>query len=318
MLDAIVRRARWLLPLLVFALLLPLASPWLHGRGGHVVWLLDLAVHWQWLHAIMLVPVVVACALRDRRWLVLGLLSLLPWITAAPRLIDAVPGSANARFTLISANVHWSTRDPRALAAWLTAAPADVVVILEVSPAYAQALSQWSDYPYRVIEAAADPFGIALLSRHPLQQAQVLHDPRGLASIDVAVDTPQGCVAVRAVHPMPPISPPEKVLRDQLLAAAVSELSVAARPALIVGDFNATPWSSALTPFAAQGWRRATALVPTWPTWGRGWLGIPIDQVPASAAWRRIDSRRGPDLGSDHFPVRVTLARAPSARCGTT
>ena len=85
-----------------------------------------------------------------------------------------------------------------ALLAVSGARAADAVVVVEVSPDYAQALSRWPDYPFRVIEPALDPFGIAVLSRHPLANAQVLHDTRGLASIDVAIDTPQGCVALRA------------------------------------------------------------------------------------------------------------------------
>jgi len=315
MIDAMVRRARLLLPLLLVALLLPLASPWLHERDGRIAWVLDLAVHWQWLYALALLPVVSVCALRSRRWLILAPLSLLPMITAAPRLGDASAASVDSHFTVVSANVHLATRDPQALFAWLADAPADAVVVVEVSPDYAQALSRWPDYPFRVIEPALDPFGIAVLSRHPLANAQVLHDTRGLASIDVAIDTPQGCVALRALHPMPPISPEDKAIRDRELAAAVSDLSLSVRPALIVGDFNATPWSSAFAPFARQGWRRATSLAPTWPAWGRGLVGIPIDQVLANAAWQRVDSTRGPDLGSDHFPVRVTLARAPSPRC---
>lgn len=315
MLDALIRRARWLLPMLIVALLLPLASPWLHGQGGRLAWLLDLAVHWQGLYALALVPVVILVGWRDRRWWSLGLLALLPWWTAAPRLavVDAMPNAVP--FTLVSANVHFATTSPAALQDWLRQAPADVLVLLEVSPVYAAALAAWPDYPQRVIEAADNPFGIAVLSRHPFVEAQVIRDARGIASIAVAIDTPQGCVALRAVHPMPPISPDDKAARDRFLATAAAAMAAGDRPALIAGDFNATPWSSAFAALTATGWQRASGLAPTWPVWGQGVIGIPIDQVFASRHWQRIDNGRGRDLGSDHFPLRVVLARAPSAPC---
>jgi endonuclease/exonuclease/phosphatase (EEP) superfamily protein YafD len=313
--DALIRRARWLLPLLVVALLLPLASPWLHGQGGSWAWLLDLAVHWQGLYAAAWVPVVILVGWRDRRGWMLGLLALLPWWTAAPRLTTADAMADAARFTVVSANVHFDTTSPAALQDWLRQAPADVLVLLEVSPAYAAALAAWPDYPQRVIEAADNPFGIAVLSRHPFAESQVVRDARGIASIAVAIDTPQGCVALRAVHPMPPISPDDKATRDRFLAATAAALAAGGWPSLMAGDFNATPWSSAFAALTATGWQRAAGLAPTWPVAGRGAIGIPIDQVVVSRHWRRIDSGRGPDLGSDHFPLRVVLARAPSAPC---
>jgi endonuclease/exonuclease/phosphatase (EEP) superfamily protein YafD len=315
MIDALVRRARWLLPLLIAALLLPWASPWLHGHGGRIAWLLDLAVHWQWLYATALVPVVMLCGWRDRRFLALAPLALLPWWSAASRLPVAEDATALTPFRVISANVHLRTTSPGRLIAWTQDAPTDVLVLLEVSPPYARALADWSDYPHRVVEAQADPFGIAVLSRYPFATHAILHDVRGIASIDVAIDTPQGCVALRAVHPMPPISPDEKQTRDLLLASSVAALREHDDPSLIVGDFNATPWSSAFASFASASWRRTTSLMPTWPLFGRGLIGIPIDHVLASRHWQRIDAVRGPDLGSDHYPVRVVLGRKPTAAC---
>lgn len=315
MFDVLVRRSRWLLPLLIAALLLPWASPWLHGRGGRMAWLLDLAVHWQWQYVVALMPVVLLLGWRDRRWWALGLLVLLPWWTATPRLPAATDASPLAPFRVISANVHLGTTSPERLIAWTDDTPVDVLVLLEVSPAYAQALTDWTDYPHRVVVPGHDPFGIAVLSRHPIATQAILRDDRGIAAIDVAIDTPQGCVAVRAVHPMPPISPDDKRVRDRFLAAVAAAMNERGMPSLIAGDFNATPWSSAFAPFAAQGWRRASGLAPTWPVRGRGVVGIPIDHVLASRHWQRIDATRGPDLGSDHYPVRVVLGRPATAPC---
>lgn len=315
MIDALVRRARGLLPLLVVALLLPLASPWLQGRGGHIAWLLDLVVHWQWLYTLALVPVVLLCGWRDRRWWWLTVLAALPLWTATSRLPPATGTQAQAPLRVASANVHLRTSSPESLIAWIASAPVDVLVLLEVSPRYARALADWPDYPHRVVEPGEDPFGIAVLSRHPFAATRLLRGSRGIASFEVDLETAQGCVVLRAVHPMPPISPEEKTARDHFLVAIAEALRDRGLPSLIVGDINATPWSPGFAALSAAGWQRATGLTPTWPSRGQGVVGIPIDHILAGPQWRRIDSERGPDLGSDHYPVRATLMRAPSARC---
>ena len=86
---------------------------------------------------------------------------------------------------------------------------------------------------------------------------------------------------------------------------------------LVVGDFNATPWSNAFAGPSSRGWRRATGLAPTWPVAWRGVMGIPIDHVLASSAWRVGGARVGPDIGSDHRPVMARLyAEPPAADAG--
>jgi endonuclease/exonuclease/phosphatase (EEP) superfamily protein YafD len=88
--------------------------------------------------------------------------------------------------------------------------------------------------------------------------------------------------------------------------------------AILAGDFNATPWSWALRRLeGAGGLTRRTAALPTWPTAApsvasarRAALPMAaIDHVYASPDWVTREVRRGPNVGSDHFPVIVTLAR---------
>lgn len=83
-----------------------------------------------------------------------------------------------------------------------------------------------------------------------------------------------------------------------------------ARDRMIVGgDMNATPWSWAgrrLQSILAV--QRRTDVTPTWPVGTWAGAAIPIDHIYAGAAWHDVEVRRGPALGSDHYPVVVTLA----------
>ncbi len=83
-----------------------------------------------------------------------------------------------------------------------------------------------------------------------------------------------------------------------------------ARTTILMGDFNSTPWSFARRrDDRAFGLERRTRALPTWPANGMfGLAFLPIDHVYAGAGWRTVSVTRGPRLGSDHYPVVVTLA----------
>jgi endonuclease/exonuclease/phosphatase (EEP) superfamily protein YafD len=82
---------------------------------------------------------------------------------------------------------------------------------------------------------------------------------------------------------------------------------------ILTGDFNATPWSAELRRLDhSLGLTRRDRGVATFPAqvFGRPWPlpFLPIDHVYAGPGWATVSVRRGPWLGSDHYPLIVTLA----------
>lgn len=276
--------------------------------AGSIVWLLDLAAHWQWLYAPGLALAAGLAAIADRRWALLLPALALPWLSAAPMLPAAATDTA--AFSIASANVHMDNQDVTPLAQWLAHAKPDVVVILEVSPPFAQGLRTLDAYPHRHVVAQDDPFGIAVLSRHPLLNAATMRDVDGIAHIEAVIDWQGRQVALIAVHPMPPISAHHAAVRNAKLATWARSTVASGLPTVVAGDLNATPWSIAFNRLDALGLRRATGTAPTWPAALHGGAGIPIDHVLANRHWLRIGSARGPDLGSDHLPVLARLQLA--------
>ncbi|MDG9923547.1 MULTISPECIES: endonuclease/exonuclease/phosphatase family protein [unclassified Pseudomonas] len=297
-------RYLWLLALAsLLGLLLPLLSGLLAGAHGTLPWLLDLASHWQWLFLAGLMLAVLLGAWFDRRWLLPLLAVPLPWLTAAPEL---PAGTGGSELRVASANVYLNSTDIAPLATWLEQARPDLLVLLEVSPQYASALQQLPGYPHRLLHPDGSPFGIALLSQLPLLHTQVNEDEQGIAHLRAQLRH-HGCsIALSAFHPMPPLSPDYHTRRDTRLRELLQ--GTGQRPALLAGDLNATPWSSAFAGLDQIGWRRASGLAPTWPSLGAGLMGIPIDHVLASRHWRLLGHERGPHIGSDHFPVLARLA----------
>ena len=77
---------------------------------------------------------------------------------------------------------------------------------------------------------------------------------------------------------------------------------------IVTGDFNSTPWSFARgREDARNGLERRTRALPSWPT-TFGLPLLPIDHVYAGPGLRTVTVERGPNLGSDHYPIVAVLA----------
>ena len=313
------KRSGWRLPTLIglclFGLCLPLWAAHAPAFGPRLHWLLDLASHWQWLYAQLLVTATLAQLVRTRRWRLLLLLPLaaLPWWTAAPQAPPAA--GVGSSLSVVAANLHHRERDLRALRDWLASAEPDLVVLTELTRAHAREIEAIGGYPHRQLAPELGPFGIGLLSRHPLHEAQTRYDADGIPYIAAIIDWRGQSIRVLGVHPMPPLSPHFHQMRDAALRAWATHAN--ALPTGVAGDLNATPWSSAFAGLAEQGLRRASGLAPTWPSVFAAISGLPIDHVLVSAEWSVLAQARGPDIGADHRPVAVRLQLYSDPRQGS-
>jgi endonuclease/exonuclease/phosphatase (EEP) superfamily protein YafD len=300
------------LAILAFFTLLP---SWL-GLLGDLSWVLDLLAHfrWQYLFVAMLV---LGWALWRRRRMLRAFAALtlllnavlvgsLAWHPEASR--GAVAQGQPLR--VLSLNVLMSNPDKQAVLDYLVAADADVVFLTEVDDAWMDGLAPLlSRYPHRVIAARRDNFGVALLSRLPWSDAGVLYlGDGGLPSIEARLQLQDRELLLVGTHAMPPMGGVSARLRDGQLQALADHVKQAGLPALAVGDFNATPWSSGLrhATSAGLGYR---SLQPPWsPTWrARSVFAIPIDQALCTSPLVIVDRKVGPDVGSDHRGLAIAV-----------
>lgn len=288
-------------------LLLPLLTRLIGAVSPTAAWALDLAAHWQLIFlAGLTISVSLAVFVRPQ-WSLLLLLSPLPWLTAWPTAPDR--GGDGAELVVMAANVSAGNSDPAQLTDWIRSKQPDVLAIVEISGGFAKRLGLDHSFPYQVVRPRSDPFGLALLSRHPIVAHQIVDDAHGVHRIEAKLNWRGKVVTVVAFHPMPPLTPADHARRDEELAELASRL--ADTPAIILGDFNATPWSSAFSAPTRAGFRLAGGYSPTWPAaWG-GLMGLPIDNVLLSRHWTATKRETGLDVGSDHLPVlaRVSLNR---------
>lgn len=113
---------------------------------------------------------------------------------------------------------------------------------------------------------------------------------------------------VVGAHPLPPLTISLAVARDASIRDAVA-VTAGPRRAVLVGDFNAVPWSPALRGIARQGLLRAGCGAPFAPTWSASTpLALTLDHAFVSPDLAVDSCRTGPDIGPDHRPLIITVS----------
>jgi endonuclease/exonuclease/phosphatase (EEP) superfamily protein YafD len=186
----------------------------------------------------------------------------------------------------------------------------DILVVEEIDDTWIQQLEPLKQrYPYECVETRRDNFGIGLFSSYPLADKKITYiGSAGVPSVNAAVKIDGIKFSILATHTLPPDTRDLWLYRNEQLDEIAHWCMTNTGPLLVAGDLNTTPWSHAFRKLmretgladSAAGWRYQ----PTWPV--RNWLmRIPIDHVLYSDGIRILQRTVGPDIGSDHLPVRV-------------
>ncbi len=307
----------------------------------HPYWpLADIAEHFA-LQILMAAILLGALALALRRWrwvsVIAGIAFIQIWIIhpywPVPSRAMALPSDRQTQLNLISLNVHYYGDSYAAVLDYLSNSGADVIGLVEVSPAWKQELAALNaQYPFRIDCVSADNIcQEMLLSKYPFHAEgkgriqgklpvlvwgeiappgnvppvtiAVTHLSWPFSKIPVASDN-----ALLADRRLLPTGLPSLLQTKQAVAltAAVNQLE----PDLVLmGDFNMAPWSR-----TQQYLRQTTGLdskgdmAPSWPNWLPAALRLPIDHVMTRGNPRLISLAAGPDVGSDHRPVEAIIA----------
>ena len=213
---------------------------------------------------------------------------------------------------LVLANVLFTNPDPSTFGGWLAEHPADVVVIEELNRPFETLMDQHPDYPYREVVYTGDAFGIGVWSRQPIKVQTLSLGEAALPSLAIQWGAEQGTqlpVSLLATHPLPPIEARYFAARNQQYEALAAFLKTQPGPKLLVGDLNITPWSGYYRGLeqatGLRNSRQARGILPSWPSHWPALMRIPIDHVLWQGPWTSVHTELGPDIGSDHLPVRV-------------
>lgn len=279
-------------------------------------WPFDLSTYFQPQYAVVLVPLALWSLIRrDHKASALAIVALAWNLFCIAPQFAAAPASSQSGLGLrvLLTNVHRRNEQSRPLLELIRREAPDVVVAVETDQRWLDALATLDrTYPHSVARPRDDNSGIALWSRYP-GDFEVQQDGHQVARLHARLQTPAGEVQVVAVHAFPPINRRYQKKRDRQLAELVEVVGDVAKPTIVLGDFNATPWTASVVDLRSRTGlhdaRQGQGFLATWPT-SLGWFGVPIDHVLHSQDIVVRALRVGPDIGSDHLPLIADIVVA--------
>jgi endonuclease/exonuclease/phosphatase (EEP) superfamily protein YafD len=234
------------------------------------------------------------------------LITLAPDLCGTPQPIPE--GGVAIRVLLL--NVHTESRGFDRVRRLIEDVRPDVIGLVEVSRGWLDELAPAvAGYAGRLEQPRDDNFGVALYARVPLAGSiEALGGP--LPSVVAGVTIDGASLGILLVHPLPPVSEAAVAAQDEALDAVAERARRMAGPLVILGDFNATPWSTPFRRLLARSGlcdsRAGFGIAASFPA-ASAIVRIPIDHVLASCAIGVRDRRIERDVGSDHLPVVIEL-----------
>jgi endonuclease/exonuclease/phosphatase (EEP) superfamily protein YafD len=287
-------------------------------------WLCDLFSHFRVQYAVL--GAMLAVIFGATRRPALATISVAAFLANLPPIIPqfvppaiAAADTRSAPLRVLAFNVFKYSHEYQRMVQFVSEESPDVLILFEVTPAWAQALDALqAHYAYRWVHPGDDASGIAVLSRRiPLESQVIDLGGNGVPSLLFTVPDPGGDLTFVAAHLSWPFGTRLAGIRNAQLAA-LARLAREHRGAFaIVGDLNVTPYSPRFQQLLRDGGLHncAEGVGPraTWPAFVVPLL-IQIDHCLANAQVNASDFRVGRFLGSDHYPISFELrvqARTP-------
>lgn len=260
------------------------------------------------------IVVIAAAALRLRGYFDAALLAMLVHVLSVTGDLtashhagpsDAVP------IRVLVLNVHTSSSSFDRVRWLIDDEKPDLIGLLEVDERWLAAVAPAvAGYAGRIEQPRSDNFGVALYARGSLV-GSVVELGSELPSVTADVVLADARFSVILTHPIPPVSA-TALAQQQAHLDAVGELArMTMAPLVVMGDFNATPWSHPFRRLLDRSGlcdsRAGFGVQATFPA-SSAIVRIPIDHLLASCSVGVRERRVGADVGSDHLPVIVDLA----------
>jgi endonuclease/exonuclease/phosphatase (EEP) superfamily protein YafD len=294
-------------------------------------WLGDLAVHFRIQYAALSLLGVIALIWIKRPWLAaLAFGTLLVNITTASTALgwqSKAPSQSKGVVTggptlkLTSINVFYRNSQHERVVQMLREQRPDVAVLSEVTPQWRKAMEALKDvYAYRYFSASLPiqrigsrvERGVLMMSRWPIEHAEPIDFGEWAEpGISATLNVHGRPLHVMGVHPCWPLGWDISAERNRELEH-IADLAHSTRgPLVVLGDLNITAFSPHFRELLEKSGLTSASHGPNWqPTWPTflPLAGIQIDHALVSPDVTVVDFRRGPRVGSDHWPIMVEVA----------
>jgi len=188
----------------------------------------------------------------------------------------------------------------------------DIIVLEEVTGKWLQAIySLKNTYPYQKAIPRNDNFGIAILSRIPLDELVIKDFGKvGVPSIMAKVNVNKSELLLIGTHPVPPVTSVYFKRRNEQIADIANTIKEHNNRSIVLGDFNLTMWSYYHNKFlkdtGLKNARKGFGIKPTWHGVFHP-MTIPIDHCFVSQDIIIKNFSTAVLKGSDHRVVLLEL-----------
>lgn len=290
----------------------------LAGFLGGWWWALDLAANFRPHYVVALLVAGVALAIARRRRLAMGVLLVAVFNAAfvVPLYMDP-PRSGpltGESLRILSFNVEAGNKSYGAVVDYIRQTDPDVVFLHEATRLWVEALDR-AALGYTITEGRSSDLIFSTLVLAPASARVESYgftetEPRAIeVTLTLGGDRE---VVILGVHSLSPDTERRALLRDAQLSYAAGWAQRQDARVVVVGDFNASPWSRAFRSLVDEAnlinSQRGFGIQASFPADRSPLLRVPIDHLLHSGGLLTVDRRLGPRLGSDHFPLLVDLA----------
>lgn len=287
------------------------------GMLGKWHWILDLFSHFRIQYiATLLCAGAALFLLKQYRW---GFISCISGIALSISLIpytskNTPKTSTHPEYRLLSYNLNTANENYDKVREFIATTDADIVFLMEINRTWVNELSLLeSHYPHFIYHPREDNFGLALYSKHPIENESIRRfGSTGIPSVqtDIRISSDH-TVNFIGTHPLPPVNKENSSYRNQQLYRAADHIRKTPHDfQLVAGDLNCTPWSFIFKDFTEQsGLTDSSIGNGIGGTWFRklGFISIPIDHVLGNAGIVFTKKEIKDTFGSDHNAVLVTF-----------
>jgi endonuclease/exonuclease/phosphatase (EEP) superfamily protein YafD len=291
-----------------------LASAGLLGasRLSHVWLPFDMLSHFTLHFAILTVAFAVGCFIPFAPVLTAILLALVSfasiglyahYVSENSRIIST-PQAGEKQLRLMTFNTQIRNNDIKAIAAEIRRLDPDVAMLVEFGETKRIIFDLLKErFAYRADCGAGCQF--AFLSKVPIFISEAKSGWEGPRLVRAELGGGFSGLAIIGVHM---IRPPHIAIQFRQIAALANYLKQISGELIVMGDFNATPFSRLLIDFSDRTNLRRLTSMPSWPSHFE-MPQLAIDHIFASPQIRLLEGARiGRRSGSDHYPVTVTVA----------
>jgi endonuclease/exonuclease/phosphatase (EEP) superfamily protein YafD len=233
-------------------------------------------------------------------------IGLWPYYATRHSKVLGTPEANERVLTVASFNTHFMNKDFAALKTEIQRIDADVMVLIEFQPGklpvYAELKSQ---FPHQFTCPANVECDLGIISKYPLSETNVEVSWVGPEYIRASLGPDFGGLTIIGTHTTRFPHPRAQFTQVKALAKLLETIN---GPQIVMGDFNATPFSRITQTLATAANMTRLTNLPSWPAQ----LGLPqvaIDHILVSPGIRALSSQGiGNNAGSDHFPIFMKLA----------